>query len=69
MLKALRQGLRMDTRSIIVHPDFVEGSWNTWTGRCIDSSRSFCGWWRLQDGFIYAMTADQITSPPKPLSV
>ena len=70
-LKALRQGLRLDTRSIIVHPGFgaPEGSWNTWTGRCMDSPRSFCGWWRLQDGFIYAMTADQITSPPKQLLV
>jgi 4'-phosphopantetheinyl transferase len=70
-LKALRQGLRLDTRSIIVHPSFgaPEGSWNTWTGRCMDSPRGFCGWWRLQDGFIYAMTADQITSPPKPLLV
>jgi 4'-phosphopantetheinyl transferase len=70
-LKALRQGLRLDTRSVIVRPDFgeQEGSWNTWTGRCLDSPRTFRGWWRSLDGFIYAMTADQITSPPKQLSV
>jgi 4'-phosphopantetheinyl transferase len=70
-LKALREGLRLDTRSIIVSPDFgqQDGLWNTWSGRCQDSTRTFGGWWRSQDGFIYAMTADRITSSPQQLSV
>jgi 4'-phosphopantetheinyl transferase len=65
-LKALREGLRLDTRSIIISPDFgqPEGSWSTWTGSCRDSPRIFYGWWRSQNGFIYAMTADRITSSP-----
>lgn len=70
-LKALREGLRLDTRSVVVNPDFgpQEDSWHTWTGICRDSSRSFHGYWRLKEGFVYAMTADQRTSSPKQLSV
>jgi 4'-phosphopantetheinyl transferase len=70
-LKALREGLRLDTRTIIVRPDFggAEDSWKTWTGQYVDSPRQFRGWWQFRDGFIYAMTADQITSSPKQLLV
>ncbi|MBP1598324.1 MAG: 4'-phosphopantetheinyl transferase [Acidobacteria bacterium] len=69
-LKALREGLRLDTRSIAIVPDFEQqdGLWHTWTGLCQDSPRTFRGWWRSQDGFIYAMTADQPTSSPVKLS-
>jgi 4'-phosphopantetheinyl transferase len=68
-LKALREGLRLDTRSIIVRPDFGEpqDSWNTWTAKRVDSPRTFHGWWQFRDGFIYAMTADQVTCSPKQL--
>jgi 4'-phosphopantetheinyl transferase len=70
-LKALREGLRMDTRSIIISPDFGQPKavWNTWTGRCQDSPRIFRGWWRLQEGFVYAMTADKVTSAPQQLLI
>ena len=70
-LKALREGLRLDTRSVVVSPDFgpEKDSWHTWTGRCQNSPRTFEGWWRLEDGFIYAMTADRATSSPKQLSI
>ena len=70
-LKVLREGLRLDTRSIVISPDFgqPETLWHTWMGRCQDSPRIFRGWWRLQDGFIYAMTADQVTSSPGQLLV
>jgi 4'-phosphopantetheinyl transferase len=65
-LKSLREGLRLDTRTIIVRPDFGEASdsWKTWTAECTDSPRRFSGWWQLRNGFIYAMTADRITSSP-----
>ena len=68
-LKALREGLRRDTRSILIRPGFWgQGSaWNTWTGNCLESSRIFYGWWRACDGYIYTMAADQPTSAPERL--
>ncbi len=70
-LKVLREGLRLDTRRVIVNPDFKrpDGLWNTWTGRCVDSRREFQGWWRSQDGFVYAITADQPAFSPIRLSM
>jgi 4'-phosphopantetheinyl transferase len=71
-LKALRQGLRRDTRSVLIRPNTWdrerEGSWNTWTGHCLESSRTFCGWWRSRDGYIYTLASDQPTSCPEQLS-
>ena len=71
MLKALRQGLRRDTRSVRIHPDLrgPEGSWNTWTGLCLESSRNFWGWWRSCNGYIYTLASDRLTPPPEQLSV
>ncbi len=59
-LKALRQGLRRDTRSIVIHPDFrsSESAGNTWTGHCLESSRVFCGHWWAQDGYIHTIASD-----------
>jgi 4'-phosphopantetheinyl transferase len=67
VLKTLRQGLRRDTRSVAIHPDFpgLEGAWNPWTGRCLESSRVFYGWWRACEGYIYTAASDQITSAPE----
>jgi 4'-phosphopantetheinyl transferase len=69
ILKALREGLRRDTRSVIVHPDFqkAEGEWNPWTGRCLESMRIFYGWWRAETGYIMTMVSDRPTSIPKRL--
>jgi 4'-phosphopantetheinyl transferase len=68
-LKILREGLRRDTRSIVVHPDSWsrESTWNTWTGQCLESSRIFPGWWRAYDGFVYTLAADRPTSIPNQL--
>ncbi len=65
MLKALREGLRRDTRSVVVHPDFQSDSeiWKKWTGRCMESSRTFYGWWRCRDGFIYTLASDTFLEP------
>jgi 4'-phosphopantetheinyl transferase len=71
VLKILRRGLRRDTRSVLIHPDFLgpEGSWNTWTGRCLESSRKFCGWWRTIDGYVHTLASDQPASSPRQLLV
>ena len=65
VLKALRQGMRRDTRSIEVYPGFQKaaGCWNAWTGRCIESSRTFHGWWRSDDGFVYTLASDKFLEP------
>jgi hypothetical protein len=65
-LKALRQGLRRDTRSVQIHPDFSmrENTWSAWTGRCLESSRIFYGWWRSCEGYVYTLVSDRITSEP-----
>jgi 4'-phosphopantetheinyl transferase len=69
VLKALRQGLRRDTRSVLVHPDFRERDrpWSSWTGRCLESSRTFYGWWRSANGYIYTLASDHPTSSPEQL--
>ena len=64
-LKSLRQGLRRDTRSVIV--SFAEAAdkvlWNPLTVRCLESSRSFHGWWRVHAGFIQAVTSALHSTP------
>ncbi|MBN1570601.1 MAG: 4'-phosphopantetheinyl transferase superfamily protein [Acidobacteria bacterium] len=71
MLKALRQGLSRDTRSVHIRPDpwEEETSWNTWTGQCIETSRIFHGWWRFLDGYVYTLASDQRTHSPEQLLV
>jgi 4'-phosphopantetheinyl transferase len=72
-LKALHTGLSHDTRSININPNLQVGgtgdSWNAWTGRCLESSRIFYGWWRTSGGFVYTLASDQPTSPPKELQI
>jgi 4'-phosphopantetheinyl transferase len=65
VLKALREGLRRDTRSILVCPDCrsFEGTWNPFSGRCLESNRTFKGWWRSQDGFVYTLASDISLEP------
>jgi 4'-phosphopantetheinyl transferase len=66
-LKILREGLRRDTRSIRIDPDFKhpEGDWNSWTGYCLETSIAFCGWWRNSEGYVYTLGANKPTSSPK----
>ena len=60
-LKALRKGLRRDTRSVAVSFDQPQGSadsWNALSVRCLESSRIFGGWWRTFDKFIQTVVSD-----------
>jgi 4'-phosphopantetheinyl transferase len=67
VLKILRQGLTRDTRSICVQVDFAESGkfWNSWTGKCLESSRLFHGWWRAGEGFVYTIAASQPSVSPQ----
>jgi 4'-phosphopantetheinyl transferase len=72
VLKILREGLRRDTRSIRIDPDFKrqEDDWNRWTGYCPETSRIFYGWWRTCDSFVYTLGSSRpICSPKKILGV
>jgi phosphopantetheinyl transferase len=70
-LKILHEGLRRDTRSIRIDPDFrhQEGGWNSWRGYCLETSSVFYGWWRKGEGFIYTLGSTQPTFSPKQLRV
>jgi 4'-phosphopantetheinyl transferase len=67
VLKILQEGLRRDTRSIRIDPDFrhPKGDWNSWTGYCLETSIIFYGWWRNSEGYVYTLGSKQPTSSPK----
>ena len=61
VLKALREGLRRDTRDISIRPDSItmpKNIWNLWIGRCLQTPREFRGRWRADSQFVYTVTAD-----------
>ncbi len=62
-LKAMRAGLRLDTRSIIVIPGNEAGFWHRLEVRH-ESDRVFCGWWQASDGMVRTLVADPPLRPP-----
>ena len=66
-LKALRQGLRRDTRSVVVSFNAPQGSESTryvLSVRCLESHRIFGGWWRTSQGFVQTVVSDPPETPP-----
>lgn len=70
-LKSLRQGLRRDTRSVVVSlPEAKnEDVWNSFTVHCLESSDTYHGWWRVGAGFIQSITSIVPTSEPIDLAL
>ena len=66
-LKALRTGLRLDTRWVAVDPPAPAGPgrWHPLTVRHPATARVFPGWWRLDAGRIVTMVAAPAPSPPQ----
>jgi 4'-phosphopantetheinyl transferase len=58
-LKGLREGLRRDTRSVVVDLDFgsPRDIWNPFTARCAETSRMFTGWWRAPGPHVLTIAA------------
>jgi 4'-phosphopantetheinyl transferase len=70
-LKALRQGLRRDTRSVSI-TSIAPGQqdmWGTYEARCLESARTFHGWWREREGFIQTVVSTLATVPPNKMEV
>jgi len=55
-LKALRQGLRLDTRCLSVRVTFSVGAWHRLT--VIGAGRIFQGWWQIEDGWVRTLVSD-----------
>jgi 4'-phosphopantetheinyl transferase len=65
-LKALREGLRLDTRSVaatIVGECAFDG-WSPLSVHHADSGRTFRGWWRRDGGCVMTIVADPAARPP-----
>ena len=65
-LKALHEGLRLDTRSVIVSPGdavFALHGWSAMQVHHVDH-RTFCGWWQHADGIVRTVVAAPPPSPP-----
>jgi 4'-phosphopantetheinyl transferase len=69
-LKALRAGLRFDTRWVVVEPPALgpDGSWWPLTVRHPAAARVLRGWWRHDAGRVLTMVADGAPEPPAALT-
>jgi 4'-phosphopantetheinyl transferase len=60
-LKALGEGLRRDTQSVVVAvaPVGWRNGWNALNVTCRETNRVFHGWWRAGNGFVHTVAADR----------
>jgi 4'-phosphopantetheinyl transferase len=70
-LKALREGLRLDTRSVIVSPVGEQAAIDAWRPLhvCDPNRRIFHGWWSQTGNLLRTMVAAPPPVPPIPLKV
>ena len=68
-LKSLREGLRRDTRSVVVSFDRSQAGtdWNPLLVRCTITARAFHGWWQIAAGYVRTITAAYPT--PQPIEI
>jgi 4'-phosphopantetheinyl transferase len=64
-LKTLREGLRLDTRSVVVHLDCSLGDFDGWSRLHVShDGRMFPGWWLYSGHFVRTVVSDvQLRSP------
>jgi 4'-phosphopantetheinyl transferase len=64
-LKALRTGLRLDTRSVTVRPapPLAQGDWHPLQAVC-EGGQTFHGWWQDTDNLLRTMVASPPPVPP-----
>ncbi len=65
-LKALHEGLRLDTRSVVVSPGDVVSDLHGWSPIEVHhfDRRTFCGWWQHADGIVRTVVAAPPSNPP-----
>lgn len=65
-LKALHEGLRLDTRSVIVKLDAASGDIKGWSPLQVhrDSGSVFHGWWRISKNLVRTVIADLQVAVP-----
>jgi len=70
-LKALREGLRFDTRSVIVDPVDMSTSVNGWNPIQVrhTAGQTFNGWWQVADRMVYTVVAAPPPAPPISLKI
>jgi 4'-phosphopantetheinyl transferase len=73
-LKALQEGLRLDTRSVVAKPAelLIQGdSVNEWRPLQVHyvEGQAFYGWWQSAGGFLRTLVAATAPPPPIPLNV
>lgn len=68
-LKAMRSGLRLDTRSVIVGPVDVSFELKGWCPLQVryTGGRVFHGWWQIADEMVRTVVASTLSAPPIPL--
>lgn len=67
-LKALREGLRRDTRSVeITLQDGGDGGWSPFTAACTETLQTFHGWWRQEGDLLLTVAA--APSPAVPVQL
>ena len=67
-MKALHEGLRLDTRSISVRPvEYSSEQWHSLQVRYID--QVFHGWWKVSDNFVRTMVCNPPPEPPIQLNI
>jgi 4'-phosphopantetheinyl transferase len=71
VLKVLREGLRRDTRDVLVRYDGNPDSegWNLWTATCAGCVHGFAGWWSQRNGFIQSVLATRQIEPPYEIAI
>jgi 4'-phosphopantetheinyl transferase len=65
VLKALRQGLRLDPRGVdvvLAEPDVGQGGWRP--AAAFSAGRRFAGWWRREDQLVMTAVTDPAGSSP-----
>ena len=70
-LKALHEGLRLDTRSIVVQLAGEEEPPSRWKNLRVrsHSGNTFRGWWRTEGNFVETVVASPPPEPPIQLTV
>jgi 4'-phosphopantetheinyl transferase len=65
-LKALREGLRLDTRSVTARPSDVgtEAGWRRLSVRCTEPPGELSGWWCRRDAFVLTVVSARPSLPP-----